>query len=296
MRTTTMMMTATTRRLLVGLTAGLAFLTAAETASAQEILLTGPLAGAPAVRKLRLYRQGRFQLTPSATFTLLDRYQRAILPGIQIDYNFTDWLALGVYGGYAGDFAQIELGLSKEVQRVNRSRDCTDQPTRTDCRLTRVNMGEDFREQLGQIDWIASPQLTGVPFRGKLAIFKSIYVDTEIFFFAGAGFVGLKERAQCEAGGDCTDTRQFERESRLAIGPTGGLGFNFFVNKFMGLHLAYRLLPFAWNMGGFDTAGGDPDGEFPDGAIDKDDRQYRFNMLGTVGWTIFLPTNYRVSE
>ena len=36
------------------------------TASAQEIQLTGPLAGAPSVRKLRLYRQGRFEIAPGA--------------------------------------------------------------------------------------------------------------------------------------------------------------------------------------------------------------------------------------
>ena len=53
--------TATQRRLLAGLTAGFALLAFTETAQAQEILLTGPLAGAPAVRQLRLYREGRFE-------------------------------------------------------------------------------------------------------------------------------------------------------------------------------------------------------------------------------------------
>jgi hypothetical protein len=57
MRTTTMKTTATTRRLLLAISAGIGLLAATETAQAQEILLTGPLAGAPAVRKLRLYRQ-----------------------------------------------------------------------------------------------------------------------------------------------------------------------------------------------------------------------------------------------
>ncbi|MBW2459783.1 MAG: hypothetical protein JRI68_35155, partial [Deltaproteobacteria bacterium] len=33
-------------------------------ARAQEIQLTGPLAGAPAVRRLRLYREGRFEIAP----------------------------------------------------------------------------------------------------------------------------------------------------------------------------------------------------------------------------------------
>ena len=45
-------------------------------AQAQEIQLTGPLAGAPPARHLRLYRQGRFEIAPTVSFTLLDEYRR----------------------------------------------------------------------------------------------------------------------------------------------------------------------------------------------------------------------------
>ena len=68
----------------------------APSASAQEIQLTGPLAGAPAVRHERLYRDGRFELAPTVSFTLLDEYKRAILFGARAQYNITDWLAVGV--------------------------------------------------------------------------------------------------------------------------------------------------------------------------------------------------------
>jgi len=303
MRTTTMMKTATTRRVLVGLTAALGLLAATETAQAQEILLTGPLAGAPAVRKLRLYRQGRFQVTPHATFTLLDKYQQTILPGLQLDYNFTDWLSFGVFGAFAPEPLHLERGLTQKIQAVNEDRQCRDGAgnsvsTTTDCRLTAVNMGPEFADQLGQIDWIAAPQFTGIPFRGKLALFKSIYVDTEMYFFLGAGVVGLKERVECGGDGQdvCSLGASFERQSRVTFGPTAGLGFTFWVNKWNGLSLQYRLLPFGWNLGGFDTAGGDPDGDFPDSKINKDDRAYLFNQLLTVGWSFYFPTQYRVSE
>jgi outer membrane beta-barrel protein len=295
--------TATTRRILAGLAAAFGLLAATETAQAQEILLTGPLAGAPAVRKLRLYRQGRFQVTPHATFTLLDKFQQTILPGLQLDYNFTDWLAVGVYGAFAPEPLHLERGLTKKIQKVNEDRDCRDEntgdsdSTTTDCRLTAINLGPEFADQLGQIDWIAAPQITGVPFRGKLALFRSIYVDTELYFFAGAGVVGLKERVDCGEGDNaCSLGASFERESRIAIGPTAGLGFTFWVNKWNGLNLQYRLLPFRWNIGGFDTAGGDPDGDFPDAKISKKDRAYVFNQLLTVGWSFYFPTQYRISE
>jgi hypothetical protein len=51
---------------------GCALLMTAAPAEAQEIQLTGPLAGAPAVRKLRLHRDGWFEVAAGSSFTLLD--------------------------------------------------------------------------------------------------------------------------------------------------------------------------------------------------------------------------------
>ena len=68
-------------------------------AHAQEIQLTGPLAGAPPVITLRLYREGRFEIAPQFAFTLLDEYQHSYFVGGRINYNITDWLAFGVWGG-----------------------------------------------------------------------------------------------------------------------------------------------------------------------------------------------------
>ena len=294
--TTTMKRTASTRRLLAGLTAGCALMAITETAQAQEILLTGPLAGAPAVRKLRLYRQGRFGVTPAATFTLLDEYQQTIFLGMRLTYNFTDWLGLGVWGGYGG-LIRIERGLTGRIQVVNDERRGLPR-TDVERRLTAVNMGRDFSDQLGTLDWIAVPQLVGVPFRGKLALFKSIYVDTEIFFFAGPAFIGVTERDDCSSTSspDCTEQASFETTSRLAIAPSLGMGLSFFANQWNALTSDIRLTPFGWNIGGFDSAGGGEDGEFPDNAIDSDDRQFRFNMMLTVGWSFYLPTELRISE
>src|SRR5579884_3135109 len=69
-------------------------------AAAQEIQLTGPLKGAPAVRDLRLYREGRFEIAPTVSFTLLDEYRRTILVGARLNYNIKDWIAIGVWGAY----------------------------------------------------------------------------------------------------------------------------------------------------------------------------------------------------
>jgi hypothetical protein len=280
------------RGLWLGLAAGLSVLAATETVDAQEILLTGPLAGAPAVRKLRLRREGRFEIAPVFTFTLLDEYQRQIFGGARLNYNFTDWLALGVWGAFSPEPFKITTGLAEDIQAVNAQRRA-DPPGELNRRLTRVNIGEDFTQQLGTMDWIVAPQITVVPFRGKIALFQSIYVDTDLHLFVGPAFVGVQERGDCAAG-TCGDN--FAMESRVAIAPTAGLGFTFFVNKWNAFGFDYRVVPFARNTGGLDNRGGGPDGSFPDLAISSEDRSFKINQMISVSWGFYFPTEYRVSE
>jgi len=278
----------TTKRLVSVLAAALALFAFTERAEAQQILLTGPLAGAPAVRKLRQHRKARFEVAPAVSFTLLDEYQRTIFAGARLNYHFTDWLALGAWGAFGA--AHIPTHLSDQIQEVNAARRATPGTSR-DEELTAGNLGPDFKKQLASMDWVVAPQLTAVPFRGKLALFQSIYLDTDLYFFGGAAFVGLNERKNCE---NCTNS--FEMASRVAIAPTFGLGFSFYINKWSAIGFEYRGMPFAWNTGGFDTAGGGKDKKFPDNKITNDDRQFNFNQVLTVSWNVYLPFQYKVSE
>jgi hypothetical protein len=281
------------KRLWSVLAATLVLLAITGSAQAQEIQLTGPLAGAPAVRKLRLHRQGRVEFDPAVSFTLLDEYQRTILLGARLQYNFTDWLAFGAWGAL-GSVIRIPTYLSDQIQDVNAKRRAGDpQGTSLDRRLTAVNVGPDFKKQLGGIDWVVAPQLTAVPFRGKLALFQSIYLDTDLYVSGGAAFVGLTERKDCGAN-QCTGF--FDTAKRVAIAPTFALGLTFYVNKWSALGFDYRILPFSWNTGGFDTAGGGKDNKFPDNKIDSADRQFNLNQMLTVSYNIYLPFQYRVSE
>jgi hypothetical protein len=158
-------------------------------------------------------------------------------------------------------------------------------------RLTEVNLGQNLEDQLGGIDWVAAPQITLTPFRGKLALFQSIYLDTDFYFSAGPAFIGLTERENCNP---CAG--QFDTTSRLAIAPTAAVGFSFYVNKWSAIGWEYRFLPFAWNISGFDTAGGGKDSEFPDNKISDADQRFRVNMAMTLSYNIYLPTQYKVSE
>jgi hypothetical protein len=284
-------------RLLAATLASAAALAVTERADAQEILLTGPLAGAPAVRKLRLHRQGRFELSPAITFTLLDEYRRTFLLGAKIGYNFTDWLQIGAWGGY-GKAIQISTYLTDQIQKQNDirvKRAIGQDPTDTERRLTAVNLGPQFEDQLGSIDWILAPQITVIPFRGKLALFQSIYLDTDLYVFGGPAIIGLTERAACT---DCSsnNVNPFPMASRTAFAPTFGLGLSFYINKWSAVGIEWRFMPFSWNTGGFDTAGGGKDAEFPDNKITDADRRFHFQQLLTISFNVNLPTALRLSE
>lgn len=288
------------------------------TASAQEIQFTGPLAGAPAARGLRLHRKGRWEIAPTLSFTLLDEYQRTMLVGARINYNITDWLALGVWGAYGA--VNMQTGLSGEIQKVTDARwdpkwDTVDASgknaagysnteiarNKVDRNASALSVGKDFKAQLGTIQWVMAPQITAVPFRGKLAIFQKVFVDTEMYFFGGPAFIGLKERAdltdpsKLTMNGNDLTAQTFETATRVAIAPTFGFGLTFFTGKFTGLGLEYRALPFSWNTSGFDSRGGPPSEKGPDSKVDSKDREFKFNQMITLSFSVFLPTDLKVS-
>jgi hypothetical protein len=217
-------------------------------------------------------------------------------------------LAIGGWGGISLAPLKFSTDLTDRIQAVNQKRiqqDVASGSVGFDHKLTRINMSQDFNEQLGTIDWVAAPQLTLVPFRGKIGIFQSIYVDTDFYLFGGPAFVGRTERADCgtegteqcgPAGGGDPGTSLFDMESTMTIAPTFGLGFQFYVSKWGAFGLEWRGLPFARNTGGFDNRGGGPNEEFPDLKIDDRDREMRFNQMITISFGISLPFDYDVSE
>jgi hypothetical protein len=285
---------------------GCALLMTAAPAEAQEIQLTGPLAGAPAVRKLRLHRDGRFEVAAGATFTLLDEYQRTVMPGLRLTYNITDWLGVGVWGGYG---FQYRTGLTTRLQEdIIDQRGCADRPFTTECRLTEVNLtrkganpdgsartGDLAEDQLGKMQWIAAPQLTFVPFRGKLALFAELFVDTDVSFFVGPAVIGLQERKDC-GGTENACANNFELASRIAIAPTFGLGLNFYPADFFGFGVEWRGLPFSWNTSGFDNRGSGVDEQFPDNNVNDKDREFHFNSMLTVNVSFQFPTAIKTTE
>ena len=263
---------------------------APQTANAQEIQITGPLAGAPAVRKLRLYREGRAEVAVGGGFTLLDEYQRTPFISGRLQYNVFDWLGVGVFGGFSP--ASLSTDLTDRIDST------APRNTRTAINLPGAG-GPKFEEQTGKMGWMATPQVTFSPFRGKLALFQKLFVDTDLYVHGGVAFVGVKERGDCGGGGGqpaCNTVASFQTVDRVAVAPSFGLGLTLYPSNFVSINFEYRAFPFSYNRGGFDSRGSGPDASFPDNKIDSEDRTFKFNQMMFVGVGFHLPTSPKISE
>jgi outer membrane beta-barrel protein len=275
-------------------TGALAF---ASTATAQEIQLTGPLKGATAVRELRLYREGRLEISPTVSFTLLDEYRRTILFGGQLNYAIKDWLAIGAWGAYGA--ISTETNLTTQINTVAPR----DQLTATNvihntAPFGNTGTGPNFADQTAQIKYMIAPQLTFIPFRGKLAIFNKVFVDSDLYIAGGVAFVGIDERKPCGGANQltCNQPDSFLLGAQTKIAPTFAVGFKFYPANFWSLGVEYRAVPFSWNRAGFDTRGSGPNGNFPDGQVNGQDDTFKFNQLVTVAIGFYLPTQPKLSD
>jgi outer membrane beta-barrel protein len=236
------------------------------------------------VRQLRVYREGRIMVAPTAGFTLLDEFRRAIFVGGKVHYNIKEWLSVGVLGQYA--LGDMTTDLTSQVN----------QTAPRDVR-TASNVSANFSDQVSKMTFMVAPEAQFIPFRGKLAIFQKIFVDTDAYLHAGAAFVGVEERGSCGDAGQpaCSDPASYKHVSRVAVAPTFGLGLAFYPTDWMSFGFEWRAFPFSWNRAGFDTRGAGTDGRFPDGKVNGSDSTFAFNQL--VGIVIgFYPQRRGSSE
>ncbi|MDQ3033438.1 MAG: outer membrane beta-barrel domain-containing protein [Myxococcota bacterium] len=268
-------------------------------ASAQDVQITGPLAGQPAVRHLRQYRVNRFFVTPSVGYTLQDEFSRALFFGGSLGYHFTDWLGISAWGAAAP--LDIDTDLTTQIARNGQvtDRNRLDLPT-----------AGNFPDQVGRMRWGVALQAVFIPLRGKLSLFQAAFVDTDLYILAGVALFGLQERSDvpadanpCSGMSTTTDVcaaTQTATTDRLTPAPMLGLGLSMYFNEFIGLQFEWRAFPFSWRPSGFDESGEDANGQpgsgFPDGAIDGDDSRTTFNHMFNIGLVIYLPTEVQVSD
>jgi outer membrane beta-barrel protein len=274
----------------------------AESAGAQEIHITGPLAGQPAVRHMRMYRINRFFISPSVGYTLQDEFARALFLGGSLGYHFTDWFGVSLWAAAAPINIDTDLTTQIAANAQVTSRNRLSLPSAT-----------GFPEQVGRMRFGLALQALFIPLRGKLSVFQAAFVDTDLYVVAGIALIGIQERAAVPAMGnpcaamnpDGTTTpqclaTQSARSDRVTPAPMLGVGLSMMFNSFIGLQVEWRAFPFSWNPSGTDESGqnaqGRPGSGFPDGEIDGDDSRTTFNHMVNIGVVVYLPTEVPISD
>ena len=261
---------------------------------AQDVHVSGPLAGAAAVKKLRIWRGMRLHVEPFFAFTIGDEYARSLIVGAEARFHFLDWLGIGGWGGYT--VGKLDTNLAKEVR---------DKGVTTNANRLDLPDRQNFAQQTGRVNWWSGVELHFVPFRGKLAMFQKVFFDADLDFFVGAAFVGIEERtntvglpspgdvSECQIEGDpntdpgCLGS-QTSRSKRTAVAPSFGVAFSAFFRDFLGISFRWRGIPFKYNTGGTDNNN--------DGLIDSNDRLKQFNSMFTVGLIFVLPPKTKTTD
>lgn len=278
-------------------------------ANAQEIVLTGPLKGAPPVKKLRLYRENRLEIAYVQGFTLLNEFEQSFPFTARVSYYFTDWIGIGIWGGYAGNLDTDLTGkIDAYAPRVpfpgipsTNVAPCVSstglQQGNTNGPGCPGNGHPTFSDQTAKMTYMVIPQITVVPFRGKLSLFQALFVDTEAYLFLGLGVTGFDQRTQC---GDlknnqkvCSDPSTFNTSGTTLFTVSGGLGLTFFINDYVNIGVEYRALVYpadGVNRGGFDSRGAGPGQNFPDSKVNGADATDHLNHVIGVSVGVMLGT------
>lgn len=302
--------------------------------SAQEILLEGPLAGAPAVRKIVEYRKTRFSLGPQFAYTILNPYMHNFLLGARFEFNFFDWLGVGFVGYYA---LNAPTKLTNHVSESENLGGTATTPADSGSNWPSYTGASNFEDQVAKLKGQYLAQLSFVPFRGKMSMFEKVFVAIDGAIFVGGGIVHYEERAGCDGSQNedgsyetgCGDFNAFlgstspnrvsllkpKTNNQIGGAFTVGVGFMAYFNNWFALNLEFRMTPFKWNAAGTDESGqaaarwkyaqdaaGDPtwqlessgSGDYPNGEIGSEDRIWNLNMSIALGFIFYLPLTPRI--
>jgi hypothetical protein len=232
----------------------------ARRAGAQEIRITGPIGpkAPPILAGKKPYRVRRLHVAADIAGTS-NEVLRTVLAGGRVTYHPSEWAGLGVWAAYA---FHATTAYTDRLQAAIDQRACDRAPSSPNCMATAATVtragtnadgtrraGRLLDDQLGRLSWLVAPQLTLVPFRGKIALRPVLFgMGFDASVSLGAALVGLRERAPCGAHG-CAG--QFSLEDRLTGAPVIAAGLTFYPTLSVSFGAEARIVPFASNPAGF---------------------------------------------
>jgi outer membrane beta-barrel protein len=191
--------------------------------------------------------KGRFEMSPGFSLSLKDAFYTKVAPLIALTYHFNDAFGLSLRGGYNISFvagaAQI---CTKDSAGMSLGCNSPSMKQLTDA------------SAFGQMSIMAGLELQWSPIYGKLGLVAEKFLEFNMYLGLGPTFVMYGPANTPTAGGNV------------------GIGFRFFINKFLTARLELRDVIY--------------DETFGTG-IGKTE-SFRNQLMAEVGFSIFLPTAF----
>jgi outer membrane beta-barrel protein len=247
------------------------------TAARAEKERKSPLTNAPAIRKRLELRDKRFEAGIGAGVSVGQDFYNALLVMPRLAFHITDWIAIGVVGGYN----VTPTWQSSFHNDLNGSL--------VDPATTKSATPADATATMNHIGYMAVGQVEFLPLSGKIALFSSIFSYFDFYVFGGAGVVNLTSSSS--QPGSCIDADgkilcQAYKATELA--GNAGLGAHAYLSNYSAIALEIRDLIYKNNASGRDVNG--------DKVTDTHDLEWSSNWLFSLNVQFFLPAKAKISR
>lgn len=198
---------------------------------------------------------GRFEISPGIGLSVRDAFFTKVFFGAALTYHFSETIGLSLRGGYnlslVSGAAQICTPGDGTTAAGCRSPTIEELTTRLDSTGTRVP--ENVAYGLNTV--LASLDLQWAPIYGKLSLSAERVLSFNMYGLVGPALMMYGPKAELSPGGNV------------------GLGFRFFLNKFLTIRVELRDTIYYEN-------------GFPSGSV-------RNQLMAEFGFSIFLPTVFQ---
>jgi outer membrane beta-barrel protein len=169
-------------------------------------------------------KRGRFEISPSATVSLRDAFFRKYIFGATFTYFPTETLGFGLRAGYS-------LPTVSGAAQICTFADGGESGVTRGCRAPTFEQLDGAAP--GQLTLLGGVDVQWAPIYGKISLLAESFAHFDMYGIVGASMVQYKGPP---------DTAGALSTSRMTAGGNVGIGFRFFLNRYMTLRAEVRDL------------------------------------------------------
>lgn len=217
---------------------------------------------APSPVQNRFFTKGnRFELSPMLGYVPNNPFAQRFVGGVGMGYHFNESLAVQGLFSYSPDLGTSDLkGLTETLIRIAAS-----------------SGDRGFQQPLDKVTLAFGANVVWAPLYGKINLIGETVLNFDLYFVLGATMNSKSNYFARESSSEPGTVELEELGTEVKIGPTGGFGFNFFLNQSVAFKLDGRLNFYVDNAPQYD----------PD-VVPDENRLYN-NFVVSGGVSVFFP-------